>query len=54
MSFEEFMRFIDTALINEVGLFSEDLPDFAYYDYWKSGASPFETAADAIEYAKEA
>jgi len=53
MSFEEFMRRVNKHIENMLmGLDSECIADYMYYDAWKAGATPQEVAKCALENAR--
>ena len=52
-TFETWQAQVNAILIRKCGMGIEDLPDYGYWDCWHAGSTPTETAADALEYAKE-
>lgn len=49
LTFEQFMDEVDTHIAGMVGLTSEDLEDYCYYDAWEAGVGPYECAVEVIE-----
>ncbi len=49
VSFEDWMRQVDAALVSQVGLSSSDLPDQAYRDLYDSDTEPKEVAQEILE-----
>jgi hypothetical protein len=42
LTFEQWMEKINSWLIIEIGLTTDDLPDMCYIDFYESGTSPRE------------
>ena len=53
MTFEQWKRIVDSVISSKVGLSSDDLPDWSYYDAYTSGVSPSVAASRAIRNAKD-
>jgi len=54
MSFEEFMRRVNKHIENKLmGLDSECIADYMYYDAWRNGDTPKDCAENALENARE-
>lgn len=48
-TFEKFMEQVDAELIATVGIDSNDLPDWGYWDAWDAGESAKDVARDVLE-----
>ena len=48
LTFDEWMKEVDQVLEAEVGLTSDCLADFHYWDYWSDGVSPEHTAGECL------
>ena len=53
LSFEEWKKLVDAELVSRIGLDSDCLPDWRYYDSWKEGDSPKTAAKAAMAAASE-
>jgi hypothetical protein len=54
MTFDEFMRQVNRHLANSLmGLDSECIADYMYYDAWKAGDTPKDCAACALKNARD-
>lgn len=53
LEFSEWMKQVDIELVRRCGMPSSCLPDYCYRDCYDAGDSAKETAAEAIEYAKD-
>lgn len=42
LTFEQWKKYVDVALVGNCGMGCDDLPDWHYYDAWDSEMSPFE------------
>jgi hypothetical protein len=47
-TFEVWMREINRFMERVVGVSSDDLPDWSYWDAWSDGATPKDAARDAL------
>jgi len=52
-AFGRWMGEVDSAIMSECDLISDDLPDVPYWDMWDSGTYPIEAARFAIKYARD-
>lgn len=48
MTFKEYMREVDLALVQVCGLTHSDLADYAYYDAYEAELEPREVALDVL------
>jgi len=53
LTFEQWKQQVDKILIQKCGMPADCLPDYPYFDCWKAGDLPEETAEDAIDNAKD-
>ena len=53
LSFEEWMKAVDAALVAKCGIASSDLPDCPYSQWFEDGKTPTGAAAKAIKAAQE-
>lgn len=49
MTYEKWMYLVDNLLQIKLGLYSEDLTDFNWKEYWEDGISHNEAVDDFIE-----
>ena len=47
--FSEWINIVDAALVRNVGIGWEDLPDYPYADWFDDGMSPDDAAREALE-----
>lgn len=52
LTFEQWLREVDRAVVAKVGLSYQDLPDCCYRDWYDQGVSPKGAASRAIRSAK--
>lgn len=52
-TFEQWMKEVDSRLVNSIGLTSLDLPDCPYRDWYEDGVTPRSAAARAKKGAME-
>ena len=53
MSFDEWMKQVNSEVMAIVGLSCDDLPDCLYWDNWDNGTSPQEMAREVIYNAQD-
>lgn len=51
--FKAWMKLVDVEVVKLCGVNAADLPDFAYRDAYDDGASPVETATEAVAAAQD-
>lgn len=49
MAFTEWMAEVDDVVVGLIGLMASDLPDCLWRDWFDSGMSPQDAAAEALE-----
>ena len=47
--FDDWMEKVDSLFEQEIGLNTQDLPDWGYYDSWFAGDSPREAMSGYVE-----
>lgn len=49
MSYTEWKQQVDKELVKEIGLTSDDLPDWRFFDAFEEGQEPKEVAMELIQ-----
>ena len=48
MTYEDFMNRVDDLLLRDLGVSSDDLPDYCYRDDYEAGVIPELTVAEVV------
>ena len=49
IAFEDWLKMVNTFVIDSCGLGIEDIPDYDYWSSWDAGMSPEEVGQEALE-----
>jgi hypothetical protein len=49
IAFEDWLKIVNTFVIDSCGLGIEDIPDYDYWSSWDAGMNPEEVAQEALE-----